>query len=1670
MVDTPQKVEVEAELDASQTVRGARQAAAALVEVIAQVGKLEQMTRDIFTGKNGSLPKQLKAFTDSIESVKALPAQMAQVQRAARAIASGGPSAALRGATVQGVISNIRNDPALQLQKIEAETNKVLQARAEIYRRVREAMPDETSAMRVSNAYRQALSAVGDMPAKGSQAYTSWLAKTRGEVRQFEAARTSDLMAETVKRDRVEAEALNKRFTQEQSFWARQERAEAERMNRTLDRERKRVQAQSPEARQQRVAQAVQNRTDFQNYNGGANNFASRLAFTRDFAAQAALLGTMSYAGASAVEFQTKLKNLQAITQSTNTELQVLSKTIFDVGQNSKFSVSQIAEAATVMAQAGYSASQIAEALPSIANLATGAGASLEDAVNIVTSVLSVYDMSIERSSQVSNMLTQALNGSKLSLDQLSLGVQYAGNISADAGVSFEEMTAALGAMANAGIKSGSTLGTGLRALIQELENPSEKFLTVLQSIGLTTEDVDVKSQGLAGALQNLQMAGFNSGSAMNTFEIRAASAFSALSNNLGTMNELQASLSGTSAATDAAAVNMDTLTAQAQVLGNSLTELTTVVGGPFMAMLQGMISGLNGLVQVMIGAAPVVQLFATALLSLMAVSIIAWVVRLTVGFTGMSLALNRLGIQSIITATQLGGVSAGLSVAAAGVRAFTVALASNPITWWTVALTVATEAFFGFQAATAQATAKIDEYAAAANTAKAETEKYNDRASEITATIETLIARHANLAVNTTLAGQAADVAAAKFGDWGLVIDASSNKVDVLIGRLVALRTQMAAAALGQAQLERQSLEKERFEVQKAGGDNKAVAELAAVGILNGGKTNQAAQQTGLADLLKKFSQGNLTQEERLQLGQGLRQNLGKFKEPGIGHSRAEIVLDQLTKDPNSIKLGQIDRRISTLDSQVIAPSTVSSSGSATRVGVSVAAARANYQDELSKINKIKDPKAKATALADLRRQRIAEFPSFEAMIREEAKAQLKDPQVASGFAVTAKNQGITPEQAVYNQLIKDTGYSSIQMGAQKPVVNASAPEVAAELASVKAQKAAARRGGDKDAEAQLAAREKELTNRKLQLANPDLDPLALQKMQDDAAAGIDADGTNRPAAGAGGARRAARAAAGNAASDVKALERQIEVAMLNSPENGTNPALKGLLDQWKAAKEDQIRQESSAAGGDTAQRLENFQVEAKEYFNKVLDGNLQAAKDMIARADERAAEDASGAEAVRLLGGGQGLDESLREIQSKWATAMKSAMDAADQEILSAGGDLQSGKAIEQRKNIQRDFIGKTIEATLKAIDDYFTAQERQLDQDAYAAARSISAGRTQVAKLSSYYGNRDVGDVHRALGSEKARLLDEQEANNAVSTGRGRLNLATRKRDSLNDQLSKTTDPAARTMLGNEIAEANSNVIELTQNLQLAEDALEAMTGLTPQFTSYTEALSSAWQAFSLEVSNNNIYETMADGFKNAFDTAKSSFSTLVKDVLTGNKSMGDSFRDFTLAVLDSLMDMAVKMLADKLLQWAVNMIMGGVSPGGPTGSSANNGYRGMGPSMAGGGEVPGIRMAGGGSIAPFRDNVNINAMPGEFLLRKSAVDMVGLDSLRQLNAAGNSRMSGMPTMAQAMPKREPDTVNVWVVPKDQVPPPGQKDIVAMVADDIGSNGTIKKLIKQVQVGAL
>src|SRR5690606_32203732 len=163
MVDNVQKVEVQAELDASQVKGGANNAAQALRELLTLVNQLETSTRKIFTGQSSNLGRELSALTQHLQEIQRLSALTPNmVGRMNGRIAAGGGATSANNAALQGVLSNIRTDPALQNLRIEREMNKVISARADIYKRIRDVMPSEASASRINKSYREALGAIGD--------------------------------------------------------------------------------------------------------------------------------------------------------------------------------------------------------------------------------------------------------------------------------------------------------------------------------------------------------------------------------------------------------------------------------------------------------------------------------------------------------------------------------------------------------------------------------------------------------------------------------------------------------------------------------------------------------------------------------------------------------------------------------------------------------------------------------------------------------------------------------------------------------------------------------------------------------------------------------------------------------------------------------------------------------------------------------------------------------------------------------------------------------------------------------------------------------------------------------------------------------------------------------------------------------------------------------------------------------------------------------------------------------------------------------------------------------------------------------------------------------------------------------------------------------------------
>lgn len=306
-----------------------------------------------------------------------------------------------------------------------------------------------------------------------------------------------------------------------------------------------------------------------------------------------AAMGAIQNGVQNVLEFEDAMGKLQAIAGATDIEMLKLSGSILAVARNSRYSTLELTEAATQIAQAGFSATETAKVLQDAMTLATASGSSPAEAVDTVTSALGAFQLQASESGRVVDTLVNGLNRSKLAMNQMQAAIQYAGATAFENNVSFEELVAVAGSLANAGIRSGSTIGTGLRQLMVDLKTPTEDFKAELQSLGLTMADVDVKSLGLAEVVRNLTDAGFSAEAAYKSFEVRAASSFLAFRNQIDAYDDLKLALAQTGAAQQAADRASESTTAKWQKMLNTVTELVASLSGPLMDTIGLLIDGL---------------------------------------------------------------------------------------------------------------------------------------------------------------------------------------------------------------------------------------------------------------------------------------------------------------------------------------------------------------------------------------------------------------------------------------------------------------------------------------------------------------------------------------------------------------------------------------------------------------------------------------------------------------------------------------------------------------------------------------------------------------------------------------------------------------------------------------------------------------------------------------------------------------------------------------------------------------------------------------------------------------------------------------------------------------------------------------------------------------------
>ena len=169
-----------------------------------------------------------------------------------------------------------------------------------------------------------------------------------------------------------------------------------------------------------------------------------------------------------------------------STEFDLLKQAAKDAGASTAFSATEAAEALNYLALAGYDAETAADALPAVLNLAAAGGLDLAYASDLATDAMSALgiEASKENLTKFGDQMARTASKANTSVGQLGEAILTVGGTAKSLAGGTTELNAALGVLANRGIK-GSEGGTALRNVILSLSAPTDKAAGAMEALGL---------------------------------------------------------------------------------------------------------------------------------------------------------------------------------------------------------------------------------------------------------------------------------------------------------------------------------------------------------------------------------------------------------------------------------------------------------------------------------------------------------------------------------------------------------------------------------------------------------------------------------------------------------------------------------------------------------------------------------------------------------------------------------------------------------------------------------------------------------------------------------------------------------------------------------------------------------------------------------------------------------------------------------------------------------------------------------------------------------------------------------------------------------------------------------------------------------------------------------
>ena len=194
-------------------------------------------------------------------------------------------------------------------------------------------------------------------------------------------------------------------------------------------------------------------------------------------------------------DFESAMSEVSAISGATGAELDALTQKAKEMGASTKFSASESAEAFKYMAMAGWETSDMLDGISGVMNLAAASGEDLAEVSDIVTDAITAFGLQASDSAHFADVLAAASNSANTNVAMLGGSFKYVAPVAGALGYSIEDVSVALGMMANSGIKA-EMAGRSLRLMLSRLASPTQDVEDAFAQLGLSASEALTNADG----------------------------------------------------------------------------------------------------------------------------------------------------------------------------------------------------------------------------------------------------------------------------------------------------------------------------------------------------------------------------------------------------------------------------------------------------------------------------------------------------------------------------------------------------------------------------------------------------------------------------------------------------------------------------------------------------------------------------------------------------------------------------------------------------------------------------------------------------------------------------------------------------------------------------------------------------------------------------------------------------------------------------------------------------------------------------------------------------------------------------------------------------------------------------------------------------------------------